>query len=915
MLVSKGTVTKLMIASVLATIGLFYYSQTPYCGTVFDSTRRNILKTLSLDTVEQLLEKRSLTFTALCQMPISKLKRSLTKLAMPKPDHPGEAKAFRHKQKLSQDHKINIGQLRKIQAQIHKLRSKTYADVGINAMSWQSLGPGNIGGRIRSIAFDPDNSAHIYIGSVSGGVWFSQNSGDNWQPLDDFMTNLSVSSIVFDSKDRNVMYAGTGEGIFNMDQIRGLGIFKSNDKGQTWHALLSTQSNADFYWVNRLASHNHSSTIIAATHTGIFISNDGGVNWNNTYQGRSNDVDVNPSDDNKLVAGTWGGLVYSENGGLNWSVAQGLSHINNVRIETTYANSNANIVFASVDHNSGELWKSTDGGQSYQLINSGLSYLGEQGWYDNALWVDPLNENHIIVGGIDLWRSLDGGVSFNKISTWWKAPMSAHADHHVIIHHPDYDGVNNQRLFFANDGGIYETPNISLAKGGQGWKELNNNLSITQFYSVAVSHHGKLIGGTQDNGTLVFNGDSENWTDTYGGDGGFSAADPSDANYLYGESVYLRLHRSSNGGVSSTNIYTNDMINDSPNFIAPFVLVPNNTNRMIAGASQLWLSDDIKATTPTWRSIKPRTQNQSPISAIAIPASDSNTIYIGHNDGSIFKTDNAMALQPDWINISSANLPQRYLTRITVNPIDKDILFISFGGFEEDNLWQSIDGGITWTNSTGSGAGALPPAPIRTIAIHPLEHNQIYIGNEVGIFTSTDNGDSWSVENNGPANVSIDELTWGDNSTLYAATHGRGVFRANTNLTIPNAFYFPDKLNVALESLIESEERVIRGLAANTSITIVNGEYSKNCTGDYINTTGYINNGDTLCLRHTSAKDYSVKVTTELRLGPLAFTFQSQTITNSEANVSSNKKGGSFSIISLILLTMMLALKPKNPAN
>ncbi|PKH07988.1 hypothetical protein [Moritella sp. Urea-trap-13] len=916
MQVSKSIVTKLTIISILIMSGFIYSIQTPYCGTVFDAARRNILNDLSIDKVENLMEKRSLTLPALCQMPISKLNRSLTKLAMPKPDHPGEAKAFRHQQKLSQDKKINVGQLQKVQAQMHNLRRQNYADAGINSMSWQALGPGNVGGRIRSIAFDPDNSANIYVGSVSGGIWSSKNSGNNWQPLDDFMANLSVSSIIFDANDNNVMYAGTGEGIFNMDQIRGLGIFKSNNKGQTWSSLISTQNNTDFYWVNRLTSRRNNSAIIAATHTGIFISNDGGLNWNNTFQGRSNDVDVNPNDDNKLIAGTWSGLLYSQDKGLSWSIAQGLSHINNVRIETAYAHSNTNTVFASVDYNGGELWKSTNGGQSYQLINTGLSYLGAQGWYDNALWVDPLNENHIIIGGIDLWRSLDGGISFNKISTWWQAPLSAHADHHFIIHHPDYDGINNQRLFFANDGGIYETPNISLAQGATGWKELNNNLSITQFYSVAVSNHGKLVGGTQDNGTLVYNGDSENWTSTYGGDGGFSAADPTDDNYLYGEYVYLRLHRSSNGGISSKSIYTNDMINDSPNFIAPFILDPNNPSRMLAGSRQLWLSDDIKAVTPTWKSIKVITENFSPISAIAIPSNDSNTVYIGHNDGSIFKTNNAMALQPEWVNISGANLPQRYLTRITVSPVNKDILFISFGGYEEDNLWRSTDGGITWNNSAGSESGALPPAPIRAIAIHPIQHNWIYIGNEVGIFTSNNNGDSWSLEHHGPANVSIDELTWGDNSMLYAATHGRGIFSANTNLAIPNAFYFPDKLDVALNSLIESEEKIIRGLAENASITIVNGEYSKNCTGDYTDSTGYINNGNTLCLRHISAADNGIKVTTELKLGPLRFTFQSQTIAKVEdVNISKSKKGGNISLLFLMLLIIILAIKTKNPVN
>ncbi|WP_017222300.1 WD40/YVTN/BNR-like repeat-containing protein [Moritella dasanensis] len=911
----KNIVTKLIITSLLVSSVLFYYFQTPYCGAVFDSVRRNILNGLPLDTIEELQAKRSVTLLDLCQMPISKLNRSLTKLAMPKPDHPGEAKAFRHLYKLSQDNKINVDELQKVQPQMHDLRRQNYADAGSNTMSWQSLGPGNIGGRIRSVAFDPDDSSHIYIGSVAGGIWSSKNSGDNWQPQDDFMTNLSVSSIIFDPNNSDVMYAGTGEGVFNTEQIRGLGIFKSTNKGQTWNALFSTQDNTDFYWVNRLASRNNDSAVIAATHTGIFVSNDGGVNWSKTYQGRSNDVDVNPDNDNKLVAGTWSGLLYSQDSGLSWIVAQGLEHINNARIETAYAHSNTDVVFASVDHNSGELWKSNDGGLSYQLINSGLSYLGVQGWYDNALWVDPLNENHLIIGGIDLWRSTDGGVNFSKISTWWQAPHSAHADHHFIIHHPDYDGVNNQRLFFANDGGMYETPDISVAKGGTGWKELNNNLSITQFYSIAVSRSGKLIGGAQDNGTLVYKGDSEKWRDIHGGDGGFSAADPNDERYLYGEHVYLRLHRSSDGGASTQSIYTDDMINDKPNFIAPFILDPNNANRMLAGSRQLWLSNDVKAVNPKWTSIKVATEGLSPISAIAIPSSDSNTIYIGHNDGSLFKTDNATAQQPEWIDISGANLPQRYLTRITVSPVNKNILFISFGGYEEDNLWLSTDGGLNWNSSTGSELGPLPPAPIRAIAIHPIDHNWIYIGNEVGIFTSNDYGRNWTLEPSAPANVSIDELAWGDNAILYAATHGRGIFTANTNSVIPDAFYFEDKLDAPINSLIESEKKVIRGLIDNSSIAIVNGEYSKNCTGNYTNTAGYINNGDTLCLRHQSAEKHEMKVTTELKLGLLAFTFQSQTTTNITPNVSNNKSGGSIPIISLILLTIMLGLKLKNPVN
>ena len=237
------------------------------------------------------------------------------------------------------------------------------------------------------------------------------------------------------------------------------------------------------------------------------------------------------------------------------------------------------------------------------MVNTGDSYLGAQGWYDNALWVDPTNADHVIVGGIDLWRSTNGGVTLSRISTWWKAPDSAHADHHFIMEHPDYNGTTNKTVYFANDGGMYVADDIELANDDDGWQELNNNLSITQFYGMGVSPDGTVVGGTQDNGTLIYKGDSEGWTTTFGGDGGFSASDPTDSNYIYGEYVYLQIHRSTNGGFGSSYIYDNAMTNGA-NFIAPFVLDPNNANRILGGAAELWVSDNVKAGTPSWSSKK-----------------------------------------------------------------------------------------------------------------------------------------------------------------------------------------------------------------------------------------------------------------------------------------------------------------------
>ncbi len=849
--------------------------------------RQDILATIDSELAAKLQTLRGIDQSALCQMPLQKLSKAIDRMHHPKPDHPGEARSFRYQQQLSfqqstnqgkRTASINIENWHKSRNLVNEKKQQIQATAGIGPDTWQSIGPGNIGGRIRSFAFDPDDSERIYAGAVAGGVWLTEDAGGNWAPTDDFMANLSISSIIFDPTDSDVIYAGTGEGTFNIDNVRGLGIFKSSDKGVSWDSLANTADNFDFYWVNRLTITNDASRVFAATHTGIWYSDDGGSSWSLASSGRTYDVDINPNDDQLLVAGRRGSAYYSTDKGLNWSQATGLTISASSRVEIAYSRSNPDIVYVSADNNSGEIWKSTDGGQTYSLINTGDSYLGGQGWYDNALWIDPLDPDHLIVGGIDLWRSTDGGVSLTKISTWWRAPSSAHADHHFIMEHPDYDGVNNKRVFFANDGGMYETPDVTIALDDVGWQELNNSLTITQFYGIGVSPDGTVVGGTQDNGTLVYKNDSENWTATFGGDGGFSAADPTDSNYLYGEYVYLQIHRSTNGGSGSSYIFDSQMENDGANFIAPFILDPNDENRLLGGGERLWQSNNAKAATPAWSTIKDAIGSSSPISAIAVAPGNSNIIYVGHNDGSLYKTLDGLAATPTWQQVASVAMPGRYLMRIAIDPLDNNVVYASFGGYESTNLWKTTDGGTSWTLAVGVAPNDIPPAPIRAIAIHPTRTDHIYVGTEVGIFSSEDAGLTWDLENNGPANVSVDELVWGDTNILYAATHGRGVFWANVYDDQPDSINFAMQQDVERATLIESEQQSITGLGVEVDISISGGEYSLGCTGTYTGEDGKANNGDIICVSHTSSENYYESVVTELTVGSEIFSFESRTL-------------------------------------
>jgi photosystem II stability/assembly factor-like uncharacterized protein len=771
-----------------------------------------------------------------------------------RPDHPDEAIAFRLLQMQDENGNIPPDGFAKAREHIQQMEkswlvpggspdtnqvltspdsklqasSAVASPEGVTLAGWTWLGPGNVGGRVRAIVIHPTNTNSMWAGSVSGGIWHSSNGGDSWQPINDFMANLAVSTIIINPTNPNIMYAGTGE-YFTSNGLRGAGVFKSTDGGLSWSQLPSTAT-SDWYYVNRLAISPNGATLLAATGTGIWRSINGGGSWDNVSPWAGwTDIDFHPTDSTKAIAsGYYGAVYYSPDGGQIWYQAAGVSPSANkqVRVEVAYARSSPSTVYASVNYNCGHIYKSSDGGQSYSLIADSYNYLCSddgvnQGRYDNALWVDPTNPNTLVVGGIDLWRSTDGGNTLRRISYWRNTPPSAHADHHAIVSHPNYNGSTNKTVFFGNDGGVYKTGDILTVGSNDprtdGWQELNNQLGITQFYGAAGNvASGVIVGGTQDNGTQRYAGYAEYWTRTFGGDGGFAAADQTNPNYFYGEYAYLDIYRSSNAGVSADYIsgrhyngsawvwknapyYITDTKNSTANFIAPFVLDPNNSNRLLAGGLSLWRTNDVitittTTTGPSWYSIKsPVSSNcqSACISAIAVAKGNSNIIWVGHNNGDVYKTSNGTAPNPAWtrVDTNTPGLPNRYVSRLTIDPNNHNIVYATLGGFysetgfNPDNVWRTTNGGNSWSNISGSGTGALPSVPVRSLVIHPDNPNWLYVGTEVGIFNSTDAGAHWTLPQIGPANVSVDELFW-MNRALVAATYGRGLYWTDLSLSV-----------------------------------------------------------------------------------------------------------------------------------
>ena len=815
-----------------------------------------------VERLKALKAARSLSNEQICTFPEPMLKRAWSKLETGKAGYPDEWAEFRNLQRRSDDGKVKPdglmrgfehrkevlkkiaekraakqagkGALAGGQSTLDPAVSGTPVDLlssgvdaglaGLASNQWTELGPGNIGGRLRAILIDPDDTNSIWVGGVAGGIFHSSDHGASFTPVNDFMANLAISSLVMDPANHNTLYAGTGEGFFNADGVRGYGVFKSTDRGLTWNLLTATTPSTNvgnaaygWYYVNRLAVSANGANLLAATKGyysnfggSIYRSTDGGATWSQRYAAaRVWDVKFDPNDSNKALANSQNyntgtslydnAIIASTNGGLTWSAKKTFSTAGPIRIELAYTGANSQIVYASVDQNSGEIWKSTDGGATWSLMST-PQHLGNQGAYDNTIWVDPTDANHVVAAGLDVYRSTNGGTTFTKISNWGNNQIdirygsgtshTPHADHHALVADPNYNGTSNRVLYNGNDGGLYRAPDITLAGESSGWDELNNGLGLTQFYSVAGKNSGgtRIVGGSQDNGMLYNGGPGTNWKMFQGGDGGFGAVDATNDNYLYGEYVYLQIGRSTDRGASygyidktGSSQLTDARSSSAANFIAPFILDPNDSNRLLAGGLSLW--QNVAARTGTdWTAIKPSTGSK--ISAIAVAEGNGSIVWVGHNNGAIYRTADSLNASPTWIQVSSGTsgtLQGRMVNRIVIDKDDPGKVYIAFGGYNNNNLWRTTDNGATWSD-LNSPARVLPSVPCFALARHPLNAGWLYAGTEVGLFTSQDSGATWSTSNDGPANVEIADLAWRDNSTLIAATHGRGMFQATASI-------------------------------------------------------------------------------------------------------------------------------------
>jgi len=747
---------------------------------------------------------------------------------------------------------------------------------------WKNLGPSNVGGRTRCLVIDPHNPNIMYAAAASGGVWKSTDGGINWIPIADFLANIAVNSLAMDPSSSDILFAGTGEGYLNIDATRGQGIFETSDGGAHWQQLSGTNTK-DFYYVRKIViSPIDSKRIYAATATGLFRSDDSGAGWTQLLD-RANilgclDLAIQSSAPNYafVSCGTFnpGSILRSTDasGQQQWQEVFRVPNMGRTSLaiapsdqKTLYALS-ASVepgtfkggllgVFRSDSNGDPTTWNATTTNTNSDLVShlllsnpvqavytdcfgKGQDQYLNQGWYDNTLAIDPKDPNIVWVGGTDLFRSNDGGRKWGVASYWWfgagQDPEYAHADHHVIVFHPQYDGSSNQVMFVGNDGGVFVTQNARAALGmglqsvcGEvppddvHWSARNGGYAVTQFYSGAVFPSGaEYFGGTQDNGTVrgSDNGGPNNWSTIQGGDGGFVALDPSNASILYTSFTGPSIRKSADNGQTFSDAIAGlcdcgQSCQSQPSctncqsasactvfsFIVPFVMDPSNSQILWTGGDQLfrsenggnsWKQASTRFDAAHYPSDHPATAS-GVLTAIAVDPTDRNVVIAGFGPSTSLKAGGGWIHRTDMASSTNdgtlwPRLRPRtgWVSSITFDPSHAGVVYLTYSSFNSDDgldkghVFKSSDRGKTFTSIDGSGATGVPDIPVHSLVVDASDSNRLYAGTDLGVLVTLNGGHSWNVENSAFPNVVVQKLVLlrGVQPKLYAFTHGRGLW-------------------------------------------------------------------------------------------------------------------------------------------
>jgi photosystem II stability/assembly factor-like uncharacterized protein len=640
-------------------------------------------------------------------------------------------------------------------------------------VTWQTANPvgmfyartnaNYIAGRTNFIAFHPTDTTKFYCAAAGGGVWKTTDAGAHWVALTDFLTSLAAGGLAVDPNNPSVLYFGTGEQNYSGDSWYGDGIYKSTNEGASWTKVATTAVGTRFSQI--VVDPTNSNIVYAAGSAGVYKSTDAGATWNSTGSGSSaNCLIMDPTNTQVLFTTTGGSGVNtirkSTNGGTTWTPLTTGLPTNGYRTQLAMAPSNHNVLYASIAASGGGLlglYRTSDGGNNWTLQASTPNYLSSQGWYDNAVCVHPTNPDFVVVGGLDIYTSSNAGVTLTQRTSW--STSSASNMSHADIHFLEYRG---SVLYCGSDGGVYKSGDNAVT-----WSDLNATMSTLQYQSADYDPTNlmKLYGGTQDNNLETSTDGGATWIQRTTGDGGYSIVDPVTPAYVYGQYVQGSLKRSSNSGVSFTEIAPSG--SSGGLFYNPYEMAPNNNNIIVYGEGDIWRTTNVKTATSSsgWTQLATTGTIGGSVSAIGLSYTDTAKIYVGTSNGRILVTTNSGA---SWSTTTGYN----YVSDFAVDPANDNICYATFTGTVATmHVYKTTNGGASWFSVTGN----MPNIPTRSIILRANAPRTLFIGTDLGVYKSTDDGASWVNFSNGLPTATVYDLKYKEgNQILLAATHGRG---------------------------------------------------------------------------------------------------------------------------------------------
>ncbi len=690
-------------------------------------------------------------------------------------------------------------------------------------LAWRSIGP-YIGGRVIAVAGVAGERNLFYMGAVDGGVWKSTDYGVSWRNITDGRwpsASDSVGAIAVAPSNAKVIYVGTGEADIRNDMVAGDGVFKSVDGGKRWtySGLRDTRTVSSIVIDPRdpnvvyVASMGH--VFAPNAERGVFKSTDGGVTWRRLLfvDGKTGAIDLvmSPRDPDVLYAAMWqvqrtpwslddggpgSGLYESRDGGAHWtniSRRPGLPRGLLGRIGVAVAASDPRVLYAILQAKGGGVFRSSDGGASWRRINDSWN-LRQRGFYYCAIYVDPTNAQKVYVPQVDgLWVSHDGGAAFSL-----RNPR--HWDNHVVWIDPQDPTV----LLVGNDGGATVSTD-----GGRTWSS-EYNQPTGQFYHVAIDREFpfNVYGAQQDEGSME--GPSAlpggaiptgAWHTVALGESAFIAPDPGDPYGTYGSDYYtiMQAYNRMSGaqqGVSPEPIFLDGASAAEMKYrfgwSHPIFFSPDDPHELFLASQYVMTSRDHGR---SWQIISPDLTRNDPaterpsggpieldqtgaevfpdISALAVSTVDSRVIWAGSQDGLVHVTTDGGRR---WRLVTPPQLQQwAEITSIEPSHVSVGTAYVTASRYAWDDyrpfVFVTSDFGRHWSPATNGLAGDEYAFVVRQ---DPADPALLFLGTANTVHVSFDGGAQWrSLGLNLPRAQVRDIAIDTREGEVVAATHGR----------------------------------------------------------------------------------------------------------------------------------------------